>query len=330
MWQSLGLTAEPFPQDRVHYLLPNGKHTLNTKKPNSVSEPTTGYQIYAYPLHYTVNRLDLLLSQIPDPNETLGSMTSEVMHHLGQEPRQGDWKKVSTWQDLLRGQPLVKEGKTQRLNNIQPQSVGRFLRLVRKAVQTNQSGIFVNNLSNEQRTIGDEIGQIQGGHTYVVDVALLKPDEQTLVFGDVLRTVYSLYTEDNPLDAPDLPSKVIIFVDELNKYAPAHASGIESPILEQVLDIAERGRSFGIVLFSAQQFLSAVHTRVTGNTSTKVLGRTDSTELNERAYRFLDPDIRMHLTRLNKGELLLSHPIYRKPVKIRFPMPAYRLGTERT
>ncbi len=124
----------------------------------------------------------------------------------------------------------------------------------------------------------------------------------------------------------ELPDKVIVFVDELNKYAPARGEAAKSPILEQVLDISERGRSFGIVLFSAQQFLSAVHPRVTGNAATKVLGRTDSAELSEGSYRFLDKDIKMHLTRLEKGELILSHPIYRQPVKIRFPRPAYRQG----
>ena len=93
---------------------------------------------------------------------------------------------------------------------------------------------------------------------------------------------------------------------------------------KQILDIAERGRSFGIILFSAQQFLSAAHPRVTGNAATKVLGRTDSAEINQANYRFLEQDIKMHLTRLNQGEMILSHPIYRQPVKIRFPRNPYR------
>jgi DNA helicase HerA-like ATPase len=127
-------------------------------------------------------------------------------------------------------------------------------------------------------------------------------------------------------ETEDLPEKVIIFVDELNKYAPATARGQETPILDQVLDIAERGRSFGIVLFSAQQFLSAVHPRVVGNAATKILGRTDSSEINEGPYRFIDKEVRGHLTQLNKGELILSHPIYRQPVKITFPRPPFQQG----
>jgi len=116
--------------------------------------------------------------------------------------------------------------------------------------------------------------------------------------------------------------KVIIFVDELNKYAPESAKG--SPILEQVLEVSERGRSLGIVLFGAQQFLSAVHDRVTGNCSTTLLGRTSAAEMAERSYRFLNPDIKAAATRLEKGQLILSHAVFREPVKIKFPMAAFK------
>lgn len=199
--------------------------------------------------------------------------------------------------------------------------------MLRRTVKTRQSGIFVSQLNERMTTIEKEIGYIKGGHTYVIDIARLNDVEQTLVFGDVLRTVYALYSgEVNSTNDEDLPEKVIIFVDELNKYAPTKGDVAKSPIVDQVLDIAERGRSFGIILFSAEQFLSAVHPRVTGNAATKVLGRTDSAEINEGNYRFLDKDIKMHLTRLDKGELILSHPIYRQPVKIRFPRPPFKQG----
>jgi DNA helicase HerA-like ATPase len=104
-----------------------------------------------------------------------------------------------------------------------------------------------------------------------------------------------------------------------------YASGAkESPITQQVLDVAERGRSLGVILISAQQFMSAVHDRVTGNCATKILGRTGSAEVMQSDYRFLEQDIRMAVTRLIKGELLVNHAIYRQPVKVIFPLPAYR------
>lgn len=157
----------------------------------------------------------------------------------------------------------------------------------------------------------------------MVDIAKLADEEQALVFGDILRAIYAIKAEavEDRKETSPVPEKVIIFVDELNKYAP---SGRDSPITQQVLDVAERGRSLGVILISAQQFMSAVHGRVTGNSATKIIGRTGSSEVNAPDYRFLDQDIRSAVTRLAKGELLISHAIYRQPVKVIFPMPAYK------
>ena len=55
--------------------------------------------------------------------------------------------------------------------------------------------------------------------------------------------------------------KPLLFVvlDELNKYAPREG---ESPIKEILLDVAERGRSLGIILIGAQQTASEVERRI--------------------------------------------------------------------
>jgi DNA helicase HerA-like ATPase len=181
--------------------------------------------------------------------------------------------------------------------------------------------LMADQLSRNHCDLAEKIRDIKGGHTYVVDIYNLKDEEKTLVFGDILRTIYTLYAESDVAEEA-LPKKVIIFVDELNKYAPEGAKG--SPIVEQVLEVSERGRSLGIVLFGAQQFLSAVHDRVTGNCSTTLLGRTNASEMAERSYRFLNPDIKAAATRLDKGQLILSHAVFREPVKIKFPMAAYK------
>lgn len=323
LWKQLGLCSEPWPLERVHYLLPWSK----MGKPNVFTDDhdIPPHQLYAYALRQSADKLDLLFSDVPDQADTLGALIGEIREGISSHERA--WEAVQSWDDLLTNPPLVQQGIPQKFRNIHPSSVGRFLRLLRRRVQTRQSGIFVRQLSNRMTTLEKAIGNIQGGHTYVVDVARLAPEEQTLVFGDVLRTIYNLYSGDiPPFDDYEPPQKVIVFVDELNKYAPSPRQGVPSPILDQVLDIAERGRSFGMILFSAQQFLSAVHSRVTGNSATKVLGRSDSAEINEGSYRFLESDVRSHLTRLEKGELILSHPIYRQPVKIIFPKPAYRQG----
>jgi DNA helicase HerA-like ATPase len=192
-------------------------------------------------------------------------------------------------------------------------------------VKNRQSGIFVEQRSERKAcNLGEEIRNIEGGNTYVVDIAQLTDEERSLVFGQVIQEVYAMYAEATVDERHKLPEKTIIFVDELNKYAPAKRGEGDSSIVEYVLDVAARGRSLGVVLVSASQFMSEVHSQVTGNCATKVIGRSDGAELSDSVYRFIAQDVKSHLTRLDKGELILSHPIYRQPVKVEFPRPAYQ------
>ncbi|MDW8137321.1 MAG: ATP-binding protein [Bacteroidota bacterium] len=327
LWAALGLTPQPF--SNVRYLLPYGKDTRTTGRPNSFRIPERNWSLYAYSLQDTYDKLDLLLSNIPDPWDTVSALIGEIHQGLsdpktGQWRPSGKWKGVTDWDSLLNGEPLVKEGQVQQVGDVRVASVGRFRRLLRRIVQTRQTGIFVSQRPSGVKNLSQEIAKIRGGETIVVDIARLADDEQTLVFGDILRTIYALYAEEGSEEGSerkDLPEKVIIFVDELNKYAPARER--ESPIIEQVLDIAERGRSLGVVLFGAEQFMSAVHERVVGNCSTMVIGRSGSAELASPTYRFLDPAVKANISRLQKGELVISHATFRQPVKILFPKPAY-------
>ena len=327
VWEELGLSPRPF--ENVRYLLPWGKDTQTTGLPNCFGEPPDQFQTYAYALEDVVgSRMKQgpglgLLVRVPDPWDTLGALIGELQHGVSnQEPK---WKNVRTWNDLLNGPPLMESGIPRSVGEVRASSVGRFVRVLRRVVRNRQSGMFV-----EQRAVrravdlGEEIRRIQGGQTTVVDIAKLTDEERALVFGHIIQEVYGMYAEATIDERADLPRKVIIFVDELNKYAPGRRGEGESSILEYVLDIAARGRSLGVVLVSAEQFMSEVHGQVVGNCATKVIGRSDSSELADAAYRFISQDVKSHLTRLDKGDLVLSHPIYRQPVKIEFPHPAYQ------
>src|SRR5256886_5618080 len=123
---------------------------------------------------------------------------------------------------------------------------------------------------------------------------------------------------------------VIVFVDELNKYAPQ--DGPETYVRKMLLDISERGRYLGLVLFGAQQFRSQVHKRVVGNAGTVVFGRMDLDELATPGYQVLSPATKLRLATLPKGELMVRHPHFTQPVFLRFPRPAVlngRGGAER-
>lgn len=319
LWEALGLKPMPFESDKVHYYLPRGR---DGKRPNSFLEPDA-HAIYAYDLESTADKLDLLFAQIPDAYFTLESIISEIKE--GIRNKEKDFKHVQSWTNLLSGPPLfdpTTRSAVKEWRGIRGSSIGVFRRHIRRMVQVGQSGIFVDTKAAREKSLSEEILKIKGGHVYVVDIARLQEHEQMLVFGDLLKSVYSLKA-DPPEDRKEpIPEKVIFFVDELNKYAPAGPR--PSPLTELVLEIAERGRSLGVILISAQQFMSAVHDRVTGNCATKIIGRSGSAEVLQPDYRFLDNEIKTNVTRLSKGELLLMHAIYRQPVKIVFPKPSFK------
>ena len=155
----------------------------------------------------------------------------------------------------------------------------------------------------------------------VVDVAGVDPLAQDLVF---TRVVSKLREH---LERRDLGvDHVIVFVDELNKYAPA--DGPETYVRKMLLDLSERGRYLGLVLFSAQQFRSQVQRRVVGNAGTTVYGRMDTDELAMPAYQTLSPAVKSKLAGLPKGELMVRHPHFTQPIFVKFPRPAVMSGRD--
>jgi len=164
-------------------------------------------------------------------------------------------------------------------------------------------------------------GEFADRTMYVVDVAGLDPLAQDLVFARVVSQLRE-HLERQALGV----DQVVVFVDELNKFAPA--DGADTYVRRMLLDISERGRYLGLALFSAQQFRSQVHRRVVGNAGTAVYGRMDGDELATPGYATLSPAIKARLSGLPKGELMARHPHFTQPVFVRFPRPAVLTGRE--
>ena len=156
---------------------------------------------------------------------------------------------------------------------------------------------------------------------YVIDVANVEPEAQDLIFARVVTEARERL-ERNTLGVDHL----VVFVDELNKYAPADS--YETYVRKMLLDISERGRYLGLVLFSAQQFRSQVHKRVVGNAGTGIYGRMDMDELATPGYSVLSPATKSKLATLAKGELMVRHPHFAQPIFLRFPRPAVMAGRE--
>ncbi len=164
-------------------------------------------------------------------------------------------------------------------------------------------------------------GNFRDRSVHVVDMAGVDPLAQELAFTRIIsRLREQLERRELGVD------QVIVVVDELNKHAPG--DGSDSYVKRMLLDLSERGRYLGLVLFSAQQFRSQVERRVTGNAATTIYGRMDPDEIALPGYATMPPAIRARLAGLPKGEVLLRHPHFTHPVFVRFPRPAALSGRE--
>jgi hypothetical protein len=112
--------------------------------------------------------------------------------------------------------------------------------------------------------------------------------------------------------------KLIVFVDELNKYAPA---GGEGGLRDILVDIAARGRHLNVVLLGAEQFRSKVDSEILGNCGTSFYGRIGDEEITNNAYRSITETTKAELLGLPKGRMLVRHAHFRAPLFGAFPIP---------
>ena len=97
---------------------------------------------------------------------------------------------------------------------IQVASWRKFKRCVSKAINND---IFANTVTSGEVELSQEIANnLRSGEVMVIDIARLDENSQSFVFGSVARAIYDLKLG---ASRDDIPDKVIIFVDELNKYA---------------------------------------------------------------------------------------------------------------
>lgn len=272
----------------------------------------------AYPYKYTLeNSLDLLDLLLAREDDTTGTLESCVNYIVGKE---GPFRNIDKWETLKQAidQCTQAGSAAGKRNEIQVASWRKFKRCVTKAIAND---IFAKTITDCEVSLPEMIAnQLRGGDVAVIDIARLDEATQGFVFGSVARAIYDMKLGATRSDAPD---KVIIFVDELNKYASSDVPK-RSPILQQLLDIAERGRSLGIILFAVEQFRSVIHDRVKGNCSTHAYGRTNAIEVSKSDYTYIPHAYRNMMTRLAPGEYVIASPALRSLVNIRFPRPLYR------
>ena len=322
-YEKLGLAAEPFKNVQYYYpySIPKTRHWNTHMRPEEVEDNIKKKKAkkYKYIYKYDKENLDLMFANIDDSTQTMESIISYIMSG------QGKFNQVSDWQEFLEA---VKEKCSSETSGkdkeIPVASWRKFYRIINKSITDNK--IFARDIREDEgeTRIGDALKYIKKNEVHVIDIAKLSEDKQAYVFGDAIRTIYDLqlgqYAGEEGVNPP---SRVVIFIDELNKYASKETPK-NSPILRQVLDVAERGRSLGVVLFAAEQFRSAIHDRVTGNCSTHAYGRTNSIEVTKSDYKSIPSVYKTMMTRLKQGEYIIQNPIFRSLLNIKFPKPIYK------
>jgi len=322
-YEKLGLSAEPFKNVQYYYpySIPRTRHWNTYMTPEEVEDNIKKKKAkkFKYIYKYDKENLDLMFANIDDSTQTMDSIISYIMSG------QGKFNQVNDWQGFL---DAVKEKcsteTTGKDKEIPIASWRKFYRIINKSITDNK--IFARGIREDdgETRIGDALKYIKKNEVHVIDIAKLSEDKQSYVFGDAIRTIYDLklgqYAGEEGVNPP---SRIVIFIDELNKYASKDTPK-NSPILRQVLDVAERGRSLGVVLFAAEQFRSAIHDRVTGNCSTHAYGRTNSIEVTKSDYKSIPSVYKTMMTRLKQGEYIIQNPVFRSLLNIKFPQPIYK------
>lgn len=157
-----------------------------------------------------------------------------------------------------------------------------------------------------------------GGVT-IVDIAKLGRSGQAFVVGAILREV--MYAKEEQF----LEEPIFIYLDELNKYAPREGGGPLGAIFQ---DVAERGRSFRVILLGAEQTASQIDYRVVTQASTVVVGRQKLAELSKPEYAHLQGNLRERASALLPGEVIVDQPFLRLPLAVRFPLTPWATSEE--
>ncbi|TYB56232.1 ATP-binding protein [Nonomuraea sp. PA05] len=189
-------------------------------------------------------------------------------------------------------------------------TVNAFLRRLRSAVRP-LSPIVRGDLSGRRpHSIGVSDAQVS-----IVDLHNLPDRAQRFVVGVTLRGEFS-----RKESAGTARPLLFVVLDELNKYAPREG---ESPIKEILLDVAERGRSLGVILIGAQQTASEVERRIVANCAVRVAGRLDPAEATRPEYGWLPATARERATIARPGTMFVTQPEIPVPLAVTFPFPAW-------
>ncbi len=319
MYDLLGIDPRPF--ESVHYYAPFKADGVNLNTLRTHHDLMGSVQPLVWGLREVLDYHEVLLNR-DDIDAKSDAFIDFLTDRVVEKEFSDEWggtHRVRTFSDLERLFRAIFEGleSTGRSDMWRTHHIATIRKVRNRLlnISTRCKGLVT-----DDGSVSDlPFGMFENRSVYVLDVAGMDQLAQDLVF---TRVVSKLREH---LERRDLGvDHVVVFVDELNKYAPG--DGPETYVRKMLLDISERGRYLGLVLFGAQQFRSQVHRRVVGNAGTTLFGRMDMDELATPGYQVLSPATKIKLATLPKGELMVRHPHFTQPVFVRFPRPPTLTG----
>jgi DNA helicase HerA-like ATPase len=319
-YRRMGLEPKPF--DSVAVYAPPRKGDANAAP--DVATRTTGVHTYYWTIADFVEQelLPFLFADAEDERHQYTMVIHNVASRLKADGQRvgddGAWRiddrTITTFADLC---DLVCERVED--DATRPQWAG-------VATGTSTVHAFIRRLRSAQRPLGhliradvklrpDHEVRTSDAKVTVVDLHNLHDRAKRFVVGVTIRRAF-----DEKEASGSARPLLFLVLDELNKYAPAQG---DSPIKEILLDVAERGRSLGIILVGAQQTASEVERRVIANSSIRVAGRLDPAEAQRAEYGFLSSTHRQRTTIAKPGTMFVSQPEIPVPLVVEFPFPAW-------
>jgi hypothetical protein len=158
---------------------------------------------------------------------------------------------------------------------------------------------------------------LTNGRLTVVDIDKCRPKQKRAVVSLVRREVQDRL--DRRVADVD---NVLTVADELNKFAPRSATNQAiKEVKNDIVDMAERGRSIGTALLGIEQRPSKIDQSVTENVATMAFSRLRMTEMDNRLYQTLSNEKKETVTRLEAGYMMIDFDNFQEPVLTRYPRP---------
>ncbi len=319
MYKLLNIPLEPFPKVEYYAPFKSDRMNLNTLRTNP--EVTANVKPLSWGLQDIMRFTEVVLNR-DDVDAKADALIQYINQRVVEKPTVvgEEHITVENFQDLSRWFDLVlKQMELQNKSEYQTHHYATIRKVYNRLsnLVTRYRGL----ISPDETRQDLPWGEFKDRTTYVIDIAGVDPQAQDLVFTRVVSMLRE-HLEKKTLGV----EHVVVVVDELNKYAPS--DGPDTYLKQTLLDISERGRYLGLVLFSAQQFRSQVHKRVVGNSATCIYGRMDMDELATPGYQVLTAATKEKLATLSKGQLMLRHPHFSQPIFVKFPRPNVLRGPD--